>query len=619
MNKKYRRKRNFKYNKVGLMALDAFFVIVSMLVALLLRHNGLINIIYLERLARVGVLIIIFDIAIFYYKSFYHSLWEYASIQELTNIVIGTFLASVVNIVIFELTLNSMPRSCYVIFFMLITMLTGGYRFIYRYIVNDMLRKKNENKYTSHVMIVGAGNAGEIIAREIFASKEVNKKVVCFIDDDPNKKDSFLHNVIIYGNRNKIKEAVEKFNVDEIYVAIPSATSEQLIEILNICNETKKHTEILPGIFQLINKDIKLSDLKEVEIEDLLERSPIEVNLDEIMDYINYKTILITGGGGSIGSELCRQIAKNNPKKLLILDIYENNLYDIQIELKRDYPYLDLHALIASVRDEGKIDQVFQQFRPDIVYHAAAHKHVPLMEDAPNEAVKNNVFGTYNVAEACYKYGVEKMVLISTDKAVNPTNIMGATKRICEMIVQAFANKSTKTEFVAVRFGNVLGSSGSVVNLFKQQIAKGGPVTVTDPNIIRYFMTIPEAVSLVLQAGYYAKGGEIFIFDMGKPVKILDMAKKLIRLSGYEPDRDIKISFIGLRPGEKLYEEILMDEEGLQETPNHLIHIGKPIEMDYEKFFKQLVDLKKLAYEETESIKKAVQKIVPTYIEKGGS
>lgn len=533
-----------------------------------------------------------FDIVIFYYKSFYHSLWEYASIHELTNIVVGTLFASIMNIVIFELTFNSMPRSCYFIFFMILTMLVGGYRFIYRYFVTDFLTNRNENEYTSHVMIVGAGNAGEIIAREIFTSKEINKKVVCFIDDDPDKKGQLLHNVIIYGGRYSIIEAVEKFNVDEIYVAIPSASNEQLIEILNICNETKKHTEVLPGIFQLVNKDIKLSDLKEVEIEDLLERSPIEVNLDEIMDYINYKTVLVTGGGGSIGSELCRQIAKNNPKKLIILDIYENNVYDIQIELKRDYPYLELHAMIASVRDEGKIDRVFQEHKPDIVYHAAAHKHVPLMEDAPNEAVKNNVFGTYNVAEACYKYEVEKMVLISTDKAVNPTNIMGATKRICEMIIQAFDNKSTKTEFVAVRFGNVLGSSGSVVNLFKQQIAKGGPVTVTDPNIIRYFMTIPEAVSLVLQAGYYAKGGEIFIFDMGKPVKILDMAKKLIRLSGYEPDRDIKIEFIGLRPGEKLYEELLMAEEGLQETPNHLIHIGKPIEMDYEKFLNSYVNLR---------------------------
>ncbi len=613
MNRESYNTKTIILKKIGLMALDAFTVLLSMYGALLLRHNGDINPIYIERLYKVGILLVLFDVAIFYYKSFYHSLWAYASVQELTNIVIGTLLASIVNIVICELTFNSMPRSCYFIFFMLLTMLVGGYRFIYRYFVTDLMTKKRVNESTSHVMIVGAGDAGEKIAREIITSKEINKKVVCFIDDNPNKKGSLLHNVIIYGGRNRIKEAVEKFDVDEIFVAIPSATREQITEILNICNETKKHTEVLPGIFQLVNGEIKLSDLKEVEIEDLLEREPIEVNMDEIMDYINDKTVLVTGGGGSIGSELCRQIAKNKPKKLIILDIYENNTYEIQLELKKDYPSLDLHAMIASVRDEGKIDNVFKQHRPDIVYHAAAHKHVPLMEDAPNEAVKNNVFGTYNVAQACYKYEVEKMVLISTDKAVNPTNIMGATKRICEMIIQAFAEKSTRTEFVAVRFGNVLGSSGSVVNLFKHQIAQGGPVTVTDPDIIRYFMTIPEAVALVLQAGYYAKGGEIFIFDMGKPVKILDMAKKLIRLSGYEPDRDIRIVITGLRPGEKLYEELLMDEEGLQETPNHLIHIGKPIEMDYQKFFKQLSELKDLAYQETDQMKEIVSQMVPTY------
>ncbi len=612
MNRKSDNK-TFNCKKIWLVAIDSFCVLLSIYGALFLRYNGQVNPIHMERLSAVWIWIVFFDIAVFYYKSFYHSLWVYASILELKNIVIGTLLASVVNVAICELTFNSLPRSCYFIFFMLVTMLVGGYRFIYRYSASRLIAQKNADENISHVMIIGAGTAGEKILREINTTKKINKKVVCFIDDDPDKKGSLLHNVIIYGGRNRIQEAIEKFKVDEIYVAILNASKEEITEILNICSETKKHTEILPGTFQLVNGEIKLSDLKEVEIEDLLERKPIEVNLDEIMDYINDKTVLVTGGGGSIGSELCRQIAKNNPGKLIILDIYEENISKIQLELKKNNPGLDLCAMIASVRDERKIDNIFKQYRPDIVYHAAAYKNVPLMEDAPNEAVKNNVFGTLNVTEACYRYEVEKMVLISTDKAVNPTNIMGATKRICEMIIQAYANKSARTEFVAVRFGNVLGSSGSVVNLFKHQIAEGGPVTVTDPNVIRYFMTISEAVSLVLQAGYYAKGGEIFIFDMGEPVKIVDMAEKMIRLSGYEPGRDISVVFTGLRPGEKLYEELLMKEEGLQETPNHLIHIGKPIEMDYQQFFKQLAQLKEQSCKESDQIKELVSKMVPTY------
>ncbi len=613
MRKEPSKNKIFNFKKIGLITLDVLVVVLSMFGALFLRFKGVIEPFYLGRLKKIGLLIVFFDIAIFYYKSFYNSLWTYAEVREFKNIVKGTLMTSIINIVVCELTFNSMPRSCYFIFFLLVTMLAGGYRYMYQYFSKVLLNKKKNVENISNVMIVGAGAAGKKIAREIITSRETKKKVVCFIDDNPSKKGLLLNNIAIYGNRNLIKEAVRKFDVDEIYVAIPSATKKQITEILNICNETGKHTEVLPKVFQLTTDEIKLSDLRKVELEDLLEKVPIEVNLEEIIDYIYDRIVLVTGGGGSIGCELCRQIVKCKPKKLIILDIYENNTYKIQLELQKDYPDLDLDVLIASIRDEGRINSIFKKYKPDIVYHAAAHKHVPLMEDSPNEAVKNNVFGTYNIAEACYRYEVEKMVLISSDKAVNPVNIMGATKRICEMIIQAYANKSKKTKFTAVRFGNVLGSSGSVVNIFKQQIAEGGPVTVTDPNIIRYFMTIPEAVLLVLQAGYYAEGGEIFVFDMGKQVKILDIAKKLIRLYGYEPYKDIPIIFTGLRSGEKLYEELLMAEEYLQETPNHLIRIAEPIEMNYQKFFQQLTELKELAYQETDQMKEIVSQLVETY------
>lgn len=416
-------------------------------------------------------------------------------------------------------------------------------------------------------MVVGAGSAGEKILRETLNTKNLHKTIVCFIDDDPHKIGRRIHGVPIVGDRNTILDHVSKYKIDEIYIALPSIDKKEVAKILNICKETKCKLKRLPGIYQFINDEIILNKLKDVEVQDLLGRDPIKVNLDEIMSYVTNRVIMITGGGGSIGSELCRQIAERSPKQLIIVDIYENNAYDIQLELKRKYPKLDLQTMIASVRDVGKMNDLFETYHPDIVYHAAAHKHVPLMEDAPHEAIKNNVFGTLNVVKACDQYHVKKFILISTDKAVNPTNIMGASKRICEMIVQAY-DQLSKTEYVAVRFGNVLGSNGSVIPLFKKQIQNGGPVTVTHPDIIRYFMTIPEAVSLVLQAGAYAKGGEIFVLDMGKPVKIVDMARNLIQLSGYEPDVDIKIQFTGLRPGEKLYEEMLMKEEGMQTTPN---------------------------------------------------
>ena len=462
-------------------------------------------------------------------------------------------------------------------------------------------------------MIIGAGVAGEKVYKEIIRFQRVSiKKLFVLLMMMPSKWNRTIHGVSIYGGRDKIIEAVNKYKIEEIMVAMPSASKRDLIDIFNICKETKCKLKKLPGIYQFINEDVHISDLKEVEIQDLLGRDPIKVNLADIMGYVTDKVVMVTGGGGSIGSELCRQIAANKPKQLIIVDIYENNAYDIQLELKHNYPELNLETLIASVRNEVKVNKLFEIYHPDIVYHAAAHKHVPLMEDSPNEAIKNNVFGTLNVARAADKYNAQKFILISTDKAVNPTNVMGATKRLCEMIVQTY-NKRSQTEYVAVRFGNVLGSNGSVIPIFKRQIKEGGPVTVTHPDIIRYFMTIPEAVSLVLQAGAYAKGGEIFILDMGEPVRIADMAKNLIKLSGYEPDVDIKIEYTGLRPGEKLYEELLMEEEGLQDTPNHMIHIGKPIEMNEDTFVERLINLKEAAYGETDDIRSLIKELVPTY------
>lgn len=452
----------------------------------------------------------------------------------------------------------------------------------------------------------------------MMTSRHTNGTVVCFVDDDLNKKGKYLNGVPIAGSREDIPSLAREYRVDEIYVALPSAPAKERKKIIEICRETDCRIKVLPGIYQLLNGEVSVAKLREVQIEDLLGRDPIRVNLDEIMGYVQDKVILVTGGGGSIGSELCRQIAGHKPRQLIVFDVYENNAYDLQQELERTFPDLNLTVLIGSVRNTHRIETVFETYRPDIVYHAAAHKHVPLMENSPNEAIKNNVFGTYKTARAAGRYGAKRFVLISTDKAVNPTNIMGASKRMCEMVVQMM-DRRYKTEFVAVRFGNVLGSNGSVIPLFRKQIAEGGPVTVTHPDIIRYFMTIPEAVSLVLQAGAYAKGGEIFVLNMGEPVRILDLAKNLIRLSGYVPNEDIMIEFTGLRPGEKLYEEMLMDEEGMQDTPNKLIHIGKPIEFDEEEFQKQLDELYEIANQDSDHIKEAVQRIVPTYVIKKDS
>lgn len=609
-------KTQLNIRRIFLVSFDVISIIIAAYGSLLLRFNGPIESQYLHRVNILIGSMILIGLAIFITFRLYHSLWQFASIIELKNIIFASIMSAIANILICELTGNPLPRSCYFIYFLLLVLMVGGSRFIYRFIrlyaARHNIRGRKEQRPLEKVMIIGAGVAGEKVYKEILGSKSIYKEVICFIDDEPSKWNRTIHGVSIYGGRDKIIEAVNKYKIEEIMVAMPSASKRDLIDISNICKETKCKLKKLPGIYQFINEDVHISDLKEVEIQDLLGRDPIKVNLADIMGYVTDKVVMVTGGGGSIGSELCRQIAANKPKQLIIVDIYENNAYDIQLELKHNYPELNLETLIASVRNEVKVNKLFEIYHPDIVYHAAAHKHVPLMEDSPNEAIKNNVFGTLNVARAADKYNAQKFILISTDKAVNPTNVMGATKRLCEMIVQTY-NKRSQTEYVAVRFGNVLGSNGSVIPIFKRQIKDGGPVTVTHPDIIRYFMTIPEAVSLVLQAGAYAKGGEIFILDMGEPVRIADMAKNLIKLSGYEPDVDIKIEYTGLRPGEKLYEELLMEEEGLQDTPNHMIHIGKPIEMNEDTFVERLINLKEAAYGETDDIRSLIKELVPTY------
>jgi len=553
---------------------------------------------------------ILASLVIFFLARMYSTMWSVAGVREALHVVAACGLASLVQIAGMMLLQLSVPRSFFLVSFAALCAEELGIRLSYRVVIS--LFGNHSKKAAKRIMIVGAGTSGSVILKEMTTSSLVNGCVVCFVDDDKNKAGKFLNGVPVAGNRNDIPRLAEEYKIDEIYIAIPSASAKERKAIIEICRETGCQVKILPGIYQLINGEVSVAKLRNVEIEDLLGRDPIRVNLDEIMGYVSGKVVLVTGGGGSIGSELCRQVASHNPKQLIIFDIYENNAYDIQLELKEKYPDLDLVVLIGSVRNTHRIETVFEKYRPDIVYHAAAHKHVPLMEDSPNEAIKNNVFGTYKTAKAADKYGTSRFVLISTDKAVNPTNIMGASKRMCEMVVQMM-NARSKTDFVAVRFGNVLGSNGSVIPLFKKQIEQGGPVTVTHPDIIRYFMTIPEAVSLVLQAGAYAKGGEIFVLDMGEPMKILDLAKNLIRLSGYTPDVDIPIVFTGLRPGEKLYEELLMNEEGMQDTPNKLIHIGKPIEFDMERFEEQLEELYVTANEDGDRIREDVMRIVGTY------
>lgn len=602
---------------IALLIMDTMSIIIASFAAIYIRFDFQFSAIpkeYMLKFEHILPFNIGFTILFFVIWKLYKSVWRYASATEMLNIVFATCCASGAQLIFCNLSNQKMPRSYYIIYLFLLFAMTCGIRFSYRIlrIINmkrvDMRQKKTGN----NVMLIGGGAAANAIIKEAESSQFVSMNIKCIIDDNPGCHGKFLRGVPIVGGREKIADAVGQYSIDEIIFAIPSANNKTRKEILDICKETGCKMRTLPGIYQLINGDVSVSKLKEVEIEDLLGRDPIQINTEEILNSVHNKVILVTGGGGSIGSELCRQIAAHHPKQLIILDIYENSVYEIQQELLRKYPELNQVVLIASVRNTARIEKIFETYRPDIVYHAAAHKHVPLMETSPNEAIKNNVFGTYKTAQAAAKYGVKKFVLISTDKAVNPTNIMGASKRICEMVIQMM-NHTTDTNFVAVRFGNVLGSNGSVIPLFKQQIAAGGPVTVTDPNIIRYFMTIPEAVSLVLQAGAYARGGEIFVLNMGEPVKILDLATNLIKLSGYKPGEDIEIKFTGLRPGEKMYEELLMNEEGLKETANKMIFIGKPIEFDEDELRRQLDILEQEAVDEEGDIREEVKKIVPTY------
>ena len=633
---------------VFLIAYDIFAVNFAYFLALWLRFDGKVSSIphdyYLAWSNMVPAYSVI-CLLVFGVLRLYKSIWRFASIVELERVALACLVTCITHAALITNFFQRMPVSYYIFGFILQLMLVLGIRFSYRFaLALKILFKAVTNKGES-VMLVGAGSAGQMILRDFRKSQELNnRRVACIIDDNPNKWNRYIDGVPVVGGRESIPAAVEKYNIKQIYVALPSATAEQRREILEICKDTGCELKNLPGIYQLVQGEITVSAMKDVSVEDLLGREPIRADLEEVFQFITGKTVLVTGGGGSIGSELCRQIAAHRPKRLIILDVYENNAYDIQLELKEKYPDLDLVTLISSVRDSRKMFRVFSEYHPQIVYHAAAHKHVPLMEDSPNEAIKNNAIGTYKTAYAAMVHGCERFVLISTDKAVNPTNIMGASKRLCEMIIQSFdymikagraaeipqlfthagirnadqensgiTFKNVRTQFVAVRFGNVLGSNGSVIPLFRKQIAKGGPVTVTHPDIIRYFMTIPEAVSLVMLAGTYAKGGEIFVLDMGSPVKIDTLARNMIRLSGFRPDVDIKIQYTGLRPGEKLYEEKLMSEEGLKTTDNDLIHIGCPIPFNVDTFLKQLEELMQAAYSNRRDIRLLVQKMVSTY------
>ena len=591
---------------------DIVAMVAASTIALLLRYDFRFERIELRFLEGVWSYLpynIIATLIIFYIFRLYHSLWAFAGMTEMQNIIIACVLSSAAQLLGLQLFRIYMPRSYYFLYAGTFLLLTLVSRFSYRF-ARMTKRIHRQRKEQVNVMVIGAGNAGNMLIKEIITSDHLQKKVKYIIDDDRTKWGSYIHGLKVMGGRQLIPQLAEE--VDEIILAMPTAKKKDVKDIIEICRKTKCEVQTLPGMYQFINGDVMVEKLRKIEIEDLLGRDSIHIDLDSLMNYVSNKVVLVTGGGGSIGSELCRQIASYKPKQLVIVDIYENNAYDIQQELLEKYPDLDLVVLIASVRNTNRMNKIFATYQPDIVYHAAAHKHVPLMETSPNEAIKNNVFGTLKTVQAADKYGVKRFILISTDKAVNPTNIMGASKRMCEMIIQTYNNRS-KTEFAAVRFGNVLGSNGSVVPLFKKQIEKGGPVKVTHPDIIRYFMTIPEAVSLVLQAGANAKGGEIFVLDMGEPVKILDLAENMIRLSGLEPYVDIDIEFTGLRPGEKLYEELLMAEEGLKETEHSLIHIGKPLAFDEEEFLQELSDLKKVVKQEPDAIRRRIQKIVPTY------
>ena len=549
-------------------------------------------------------------ILIFHILKLYNSLWEFASVSELVRITLGCFFSAVFYMVGMFMLHLTVPRSFSAIYMLILCLLCGALRLSYRCVRRTRAGLRSEGE--KRTMLIGGGQAGAIALREFQTSPRSENKVVCIIDDSPNKVGSYLRGVKIVGGRSSIPAMAEKYDVDEIVLAIPSASRQEKLQILSYCHNTSCTLRTLPGICQLANGEVRIEQIREVDIEDLLGRETVKIDLDEVAAYITGKTVLVTGGGGSIGSELCRQAVAQRPKRLIIFDIYENNAYDIQMELRRTHPELDLVVLIGSVRDRERVMQVFDRYRPDLVCHAAAHKHVPLMETSPFEAIKNNVFGTYNVAQAADRFGTQRFILISTDKAVNPTNVMGASKRLCEMIVQMMNDRSA-TEYVAVRFGNVLGSAGSVIPLFRKQIRSGGPVTVTDKRVIRYFMTIPEAVQLIFQAGAYARGGEIFVLDMGEPVRIDDLARNMIRLSGFEPDVDIPVVYTGLRPGEKLYEELLLSGEGMQKTKNDLIYIGHEIAFDPAAFEENLMLLRAIPESDEPALRAKLRELVPTF------
>lgn len=607
---------NRKRLAIELVLFDIIAIQLAAFLAILTRFEFRIHTIeplFIDTLVHYAVLNTFCSICIFAAYRMYSTLWSFASIMDFFNVVKAVLISSVFQFIGIHMLAWPIPRSFIVLYIgwlgiaavfprMMIRILRGGRR----------IPLQTIGKQAIPVMLIGAGEAGSIILQEFKNSKFVEKEIVCVIDDDPKKWGTFIHGVPVVGGRRKITQSVVRFGIQEIVLAIPTLKPHERKNIINICQQTGCKMSTLPGIYQLINCDVRVSMLRDVQIEDLLGREAVRTDLESIMSYVKDQKVMVTGGGGSIGSELCRQIADDQPKQLIIIDNYENAAYELQMELGRKHPELDVIVLIVSVQNRRKIREIFEQYKPDLVFHAAAHKHVPLMEYSPCEAIKNNVFGTMNVASEANRSGVKRMVLISTDKAVRPTNIMGASKRICEMVIQTY-NQRSKTEYVAVRFGNVLGSNGSVVPLFKQQIREGGPVTVTHPDIIRYFMTIPEAVSLVLQAGAYAQGGEIFILDMGEPVKILDLAENMIRLSGLVPGEDIEIKFTGLRPGEKLYEELLIDDDNKKETANKRIFIGQPIKIDEAEFDEKMKELEKATFSEDENIRQVVKKLVPEY------
>lgn len=618
--KKIVKNREMFLRSIALLFMDIAIIIISMGGALWIRCDfqfSKIDSIFLESVHDYMLINIICTVLIYSILKLYTSLWRFASIEELKNVIIAVCLSSVVQTAGMKLMGCEVPRSYPFLYLLLLALLTIVSRFSYRFLRIAMHKYRKERETAPiQTMIVGAGSAGYMIVREMNNSKHLNRKIPCIIDDDPAKLGTYLQGIPIVGKKEMIPYYAEKYGIEEIVIAIPTISREGQKELLDICQKTPCKILILPGIYQLVNDEVSVSMLREVQIEDLLGREPVNLEMDEIMEYVQGKIVLVTGGGGSIGSEICRQVALHNPGLLIILDIYENNAYDVQNELLAKYPDMNLKVLIGSVRNRKRIDSIFEQYHPELVFHAAAHKHVPLMEDSPNEAIKNNVSGTWIVARAADAYRAKKMVLISTDKAVRPTNIMGASKRVCELIVQSFAQNS-QTEYTVVRFGNVLGSNGSVVPLFRKQIEEGGPVTVTHPEVIRYFMTIPEAVNLVLQCGALAKGGEIFILDMGEPVKIVELAEKMIRLSGYEPNVDIQIKFTGLRPGEKLYEELLIDEDNLKKTDKDRIFVAQQTGVDSAKIQETVQKLIEEAYDETQDMRSYIKELVPEYAPQG--